>query len=90
MIRVIYGLSRSRINNTVLLTNLQDPILKLDTLGTITSSRYEKCPTGLELFEDIVNAYWQISGKFLRPFYWKIHPSKNHKYLFSFKKWVVS
>ena len=54
MIRVIYGLSRSRINNTVLLTNLQDPILKLDTLGTITSSRYEKCPTGLELFENIV------------------------------------
>ena len=31
-----------------------------------------------------VNPYWQISGSFLRPFYWKTHPSKNHEYLFSF------
>ena len=31
-----------------------------------------------------LNPYWQISGKFLRPFYWKTHPSKNHEYLFSF------
>ena len=39
----------------------------------------------------LVNPYWQISGTFLRPFYWKIHPSKNHEYLFSFfKNRVVS
>ena len=25
------------------------------------------------------NPYWQISGTFLRPFYWKTHPSKNHE-----------
>ena len=30
------------------------------------------------------NPYWQISGTFLRPFYWKTHPSKNPEYLFSF------
>ena len=34
----------------------------------------------------VLNLYWQISGKFLRPFYWKTHPSKNHEYLFSFFK----
>ena len=28
-----------------------------------------------------INPYWQISGKFLRPFYWKTHRSKNHEYL---------
>ena len=22
----------------------------------------------------IINPYWQISGTFLRPFYWKTHP----------------
>ena len=33
-----------------------------------------------------LNPYWQISGKFLRPFYWKTHPSKNYEYLFSFFK----
>ena len=27
-----------------------------------------------------VNPYWQISGKFLRPFYWKTHPSKNQEF----------
>ena len=26
--------------------------------------------------------YWQISGQFLRPFYWKTHPSKNHDFFF--------
>jgi len=31
-----------------------------------------------------VNPYWQISGTFLRPFYWKTHPSKNPEYLSSF------
>ena len=25
----------------------------------------------------IFNPYWQISWKFLRPFYWKTHPLKN-------------
>ena len=34
----------------------------------------------------IFNPYLQISGTFLRPFYWKTHPSKNHEYLFSFLK----
>ena len=33
-----------------------------------------------------LNPYWQIFGKFLRPFYWKTHPSKNQEYLFSFFK----
>ena len=37
-----------------------------------------------------VNPYWQISGKFLRLFYWKTHPSKNHWYLFSLFKRAVS
>jgi len=27
-----------------------------------------------------INPYWQISGKFLSPFYWKTHPSKNHEF----------
>ena len=27
-----------------------------------------------------INPYWQISGIFPRPFYWKTHPSKNHEY----------
>ena len=35
-------------------------------------------------FIAFLNPYWQISGTFLRPFYWKTHPSKNHEYLFSF------
>ena len=30
------------------------------------------------------NPYWQISGKFLRSFYWKTHPSKKYEYLFIF------
>ena len=34
----------------------------------------------------VLNLYWQISGKFLRPFYWKTHPSK----IMSFKNRVVS
>ena len=34
--------------------------------------------------KSISSPYWQICGKFLRPFYWKTHPSKNHEYLFSF------
>ena len=29
--------------------------------------------------KSILNPYWQISGKFLRQFYWKTHPSKNHE-----------
>ena len=33
-----------------------------------------------------INPYWQISGTFLRPFYWKTHPSKNHEYPYSFLK----
>ena len=33
-----------------------------------------------------VNPYWQISGKFLRQFYWKTHPSKNNEHLFGFLK----
>ena len=38
-----------------------------------------------------LNPDLQISGKFVRPFYWETHPSKNHEYLFSFfKKPVVS
>ena len=32
------------------------------------------------------NSYWEISGKFLRPFYWKTHPSKNHEYPYIFLK----
>ena len=27
-----------------------------------------------------------IFGEFLRSFYWKTHPSKNHEYIFSFFK----
>ena len=34
--------------------------------------------------ELLLNPYLQISGTFLRPFYWKTHPSKNPEYLFSF------
>ena len=52
---------------------------------------------GFETFEstvadNLVNPYWRISGKFLRPFYYKTHPSKNHECLFSFffKTRVVS
>ena len=38
-----------------------------------------------------VNPYWQISGKFLRPFYWKTHPSKfMSNYLVFFLNRVVS
>ena len=33
-----------------------------------------------------INPYWQISGTFLRPFFWKTHPPKKHEYLFSFLK----
>ena len=33
---------------------------------------------------EILNPYWQISGKWVRSYYWKTHPLKNHEYLFSF------
>ena len=41
------------------------------------------CYVELHRFGEL-NPYWQISGTFLRPFYWKTHPSKNPGYLFSF------
>ena len=39
-----------------------------------------------EMHKKAINPYLQISGTFLRPFYWKTHPSKNPEYLFSFLK----
>ena len=33
-----------------------------------------------------INPYWQISGKFLRPFYWKTHPDQMLHIIYGFSQ----
>ena len=34
----------------------------------------------------VINPYWQITGKFLRPFYWKIHPDQMLHTMYGFSQ----
>ena len=53
-------------------------VFLFDFIGSVFFKNYEfskSCWTDRKL--TCVNPYWQISGKFLRPFYWKTHPIVN-------------
>ena len=47
-------------------------------------SRFKYLASGSKQIFVTIIPYLQISGTFLRSFYWKTHPSKNPEYLFSF------
>ena len=75
---------REKINFKLEEISLEEiPVLSGDN-GESKKAECQNCGFDQWKSSDELNPYWQISGTFLRPFYWKTHPSKNYEHLFSF------